>query len=272
MKLVNFCLVTLAIVFGLLFTIVETGFAQQANKINLPDDIKQYITGSLGLKGGGQSIIEQLDWRVREECGAVMRANLSDLNKEEEWLKTLLNNATERLKVSATNYHYRGNLFSRDDVESKKNFDKAEADFDDVQFEYLVTRCFIDIVWTCIEEQKVRLQEERWIRGNFTAKCNDPPDGITPYKYGRIEFQLFPDKSLKGTVYPKEKTVGMPVEGTLMSNDFFSLSSPGNRSTAVEVNGRISSYQPIGGSGSIWYGGEVDGYGRWQCRGKWESE
>ena len=264
--------VAIAAALGVIVAVAATSIAQGTRKQSSPNKIPAYIEALLESVPTRRQIMDQLNAAASKECAAVISASPEEVQKEEEWLNGLMNNAkirSERARELVIGVYSADPLVGVISSTHQERMD-AISKYDDARFEFTVTTFIYETVGKCIEERKRDQEGARWIRGNWTAECW-AAEGITPDESGRIDVQLFPDNSVTATVYPTEGKVGIDVKGELTPTGYFFLLPIENRGTMIQVEGNIHGFNRLSASGSISFDGNVEGYGVWRCKGTWSG-
>jgi len=249
---------------------VNIGSTQQS-LVN--DPISQHVRNLLQPTSASEEAWDQLSELVDHECARVATAPPAELKTEELWLDGIVRHAKSRHRTAFSTL---GSLVTArthakpQDRPSPEHFERALTLVSDARMEVAVVALVNARVGECIEKRKRTLGGEDWMTGSWKAKCTAAP-GITPDTHGRITLQLT-SGTVRGTVYPGARPVGADVSGPLGAYGDFSARTKENKEQKVTVSGRFDNTYPLRGSGTIVLGGEVPGYGAWECVGTWRND
>ena len=204
---------------------------------------------------------------ANKECEAIRTASIDDLNKEEEWLSSLVRDAEARTKQGAADYIQMaygsrppGKTVTKEQLAIKM------TEVTDGIMELELLELFGEVVRECINNQRRVLQTQRRLSGEYLAHCTGPRHSFPPAK-GRLDLELFSDNTIKVTLSENEDVT--QIFGKMYRTGDFSASSKEGQAVMVQVDGKFQTFDPLTGSGQVYSSREFEGYGRVECRGRW---
>ena len=222
---------------------------------------------------------------IRRECAAIAVANRAQLEEEARWLDQLQRKA-------ATEYQRVKRYWTAAAPPSpSKIILKWVRKTEEAQIGLAAVEVIQSALTGCISERKRELQSGPDAGGEEVSETAEEP-GIYKELYHRWSVSCRSAKGIQAPTsgvltlildgrelggymkYSSHGNVGLQfsyLESTVLgSNGSFRLSTPAGAGNQIVIEGPASG-DPPARSGTIRMGGEVEGYGTWNCTGTWQA-